>query len=116
MNPGKMVWWAFLALLLLPACEDKKEDYTGFSNLVAERAAARQSVSEEKAREKHKESPGLDAKKDSAKTRQTEEKVSPILYEREVQIVDTSSQKALAKGVAYINKQGQIVKIKLTSD
>lgn len=116
MNPGKMVWWAFLALLLLPACEDKKEDYTGFSNLVAERAAARQAVSEEKAREKDTQRIGPDAKKDPAKSRQKEEEVSPILYEREVHIVDTASQKALARGVAYINKQGHIVKIKLTSD
>lgn len=109
MSPVKSLGWLFLTLLVLPACDDKKTNYSGFSNLVSERNAARQAISQEKDREKNLESDILEAPdKDKKK-----EGSSSVLYEREVKVVDSSSQKTLAQGVAYMNKQGQIVKIKI---
>lgn len=109
MKPVKILGSFFLSLLLLSGCDDKKKDYSGFSNLVSERHEARQAISEEKAREKARES-NIQKSPDKDKK---EESSSSILYEREVKIVDSGSQKTLATGKAYINKQGQIIQIKI---
>ena len=48
--------------------------------------------------------------------RQKADLASDILYEQQVNIVGTESGRALARGVAYINKKGQIVRIKILKD
>ena len=93
------------------SCKDKKEDYSGLSELVAQRQKARQSLS-------GKTSNQLDSKSDIQTEKESsglkkEEMVSNTLYTREVVIVDTSSGTSLAKGIAYLNKEGEIIKIKI---
>ncbi|MDD9302792.1 MAG: hypothetical protein HUK40_10850 [Desulfobacter sp.] len=36
-----------------------------------------------------------------------------VVYEKKVEIVDSQSRQSLAHGIAYMNKNGQIVKIKV---
>lgn len=100
--------------------EDQKGDYKGVSELITSRNQARSSIkkkpgsttaSEQKetsAAEQHPDQQGVSG-------RQDEEEISPIiLYEEKVIIVSQSSDKKLAEGIAYINKQGQIVRLKIS--
>ena len=36
-----------------------------------------------------------------------------VFYEKDIDIVDSESRRSLARGVAYMNKSGQIVRIKI---
>jgi hypothetical protein len=104
--------------LLVSACRDEREkkDYSGFSKLIAERNQARQ-----KGVENSPENSGHSKKTSTNNTRSSnapsaskKEKLSSIiLYQEDVDIVGSKSQRTLAKGVAYLNKQGQIVRIKI---
>jgi hypothetical protein len=38
-----------------------------------------------------------------------------VLYEKNIDIVDSESRRKLAKGIAYLNKSGQIVRIKIVN-
>jgi hypothetical protein len=107
-------------VLVLSGCEDKKDDFSGLSNLVDKRNQVRQSISDKNAQEKavdrqksdagFKEKAGLDMEKKNPG-------VSPvILYERDIEVVDSSNRQSLAKGIAYLNKEGQIVKITIIKE
>ncbi|MBA3008788.1 MAG: hypothetical protein KKF12_15000 [Proteobacteria bacterium] len=116
---------SFLSLILLTACDDKKDGYSGLADLVAERNEARQSISEKTVRKKNlerqdaKDTLKKDAlKEDTAIVRPLKkEKISSVvLYEKKIEVVDSSSRMAIAKGIAYLNKEGQIVKIKILKE
>ncbi|WP_092236641.1 hypothetical protein [Desulfobacula phenolica] len=113
------------ALLILcfeiSACRNEKEEnnYSNVSDLISERNKARYEMSKtpsEMSRSPKKATSSntntLKNKSDSKK----EEFLSIILYEEGVEIVSSESQRTLAKGIAYINKKGQIVKIKLLKE
>lgn len=120
MKPGKILWSLLFSLLVLSACDDKKDDFSGLSNLVEERNEVRQTLSDKKARENALEQQQLivDPKENARLDREKKNaEVSPIvLYERNIEVVDSSNRMALAKGIAYLNKEGQIVKIKIIKD
>ncbi len=98
--------------LLLIACDDKKEGFSGLSSLVAERNEVRQSISDETARKKVAEKKEVKVvPKDVEK--KTEKISSVVVYERDIEVLDSSSRMSLAKGIAYLNKEGQIVRIKI---
>ena len=105
-------------LFLVSACQDEREkkDYSGFSKLIAERNSARQKGVENSLenRGRSKEMPTNNTRGSDASSALNKEKFSSIiLYEEDVEILGSESQRTLAKGVAYLNKQGQIVRIKI---
>ena len=122
MRSGKSFIYALFGLVfLISACQDEKGkgDYSGVSDLIAERNKARF----EKAKNTPKKST-TSKKRIVNKTPITkpdsnlnkEELSSIILYKEEVEIVGSDSQRILAKGVAYVNKKGQIVRIKILKE
>jgi len=120
MKSGKLLCFIYLLLLFLmiSACQDdkeKKNDYSGLSNLISERNKARHGV-DKKTFGKNTESKSVEenigtTKKESDS--KEEEVSSVVLYEEKVDIIDSESRRTLAKGIAYINKKGQIIRIKI---
>ena len=100
----------------LTGCDSEKDQYSGLSELVAERNEVRQDISDETSRKKrlatgdYSEKSDLDSLSDFAPK---EEISTVVLYEKSIDIVDSESRIPLAKGVAYMNKTGQIVRIKI---
>jgi hypothetical protein len=122
MKSGKLFCSACLLLFFLAsACtedKEKKEDFSGISDLISERNKARhvavEKFSVQDAGPKSEEENITIPKEESDP--KTDEISSIVLYEEKVDIVVSESRRTLAKGVAYINKQGQIVKIKILKE
>jgi hypothetical protein len=122
MKPGKLFYSVCLLLFFLAsACtedKEKKEDYSGVSDLISERNKARhvavEKFSVQDAGPKYAEENMAIPKQESDPG--AEEISSIVLYEEKVDIVMSESRRTLAKGVAYINKQGQIVRIKILKE
>lgn len=122
MKSGKFFcFFCFLLIVLISACQDdkeKKDDYSGVSDLISERNKARH-VMVEKNPVKNPGSKSVEENISASKQEsdsKAEEISSIVLYEEKVDIIGSDSQRTLAKGVAYINKQGQIVKIKILKE
>ncbi|WP_300457708.1 hypothetical protein [Desulfobacula sp.] len=111
----------FLGGLLVSACQEEREknDYSGFSKLIAERNKARHKGVENSLENKEsskKTSTNNTGSSTSSSTEKKEKLSSIILYQEDVKIVGSKSQRTLAKGVAYLNKQGQIVRIRILKE
>lgn len=114
------VGFLLLALAAAGCSQEEKSDYKGVSDIISNRNKARRSVG--KYPSKSFDEP-LDQDRGDASTavqsdrqqEEGEEIQSIILYEEEVTIVSEVSRKELARGVAYINKQGQIVRLKIVN-
>ena len=117
MKMGSAFLGFFISMVLLCGCDDKKDGFAALSGMVGERNEIRQAISEKTAREKSLDKQNLKAgdKEDTAiGGMKNTQAVSPgVVYERDIEVVDSSSRMALAKGIAYLNKDGQIVKIKI---
>ena len=104
-----------LSFLISSACQDEKQknDYSGMSRLINERNKARYSnyskTSPSKKNTVEEKTDNKPIEEDSSK----KELLSVSLYKENVKIISSKSGQLLSKGVAYINKKGQIVKIKL---
>lgn len=120
MKSKRIIVYLLLSLLiLLSACSDEKEkgNYSGVSDLIADRNRARYDAAENNSSKKQvtqkkvagQSSPTVQ-KSDSKKNKAIS---SVVLYEQEIEIVGVDSGKRMAKGIAYVNKQGQIVRIKI---
>ncbi len=106
---GKKVLIIFLFVFIC-ACDQKEDDYSGLSKLIAKRHQARMSSPEKNSTDPAgKAEPGQSAEK-SGKYKKKELKSTP-LYKKKIQIVDSASGTLIANGVAYLNKDGGIVKI-----
>jgi hypothetical protein len=120
MKRGKILWSILFGLLLLSACDDKKDGFSGLANLVKERSEVRQKLTDKRAREKalERQQPDADSKAAVALDKEKKKKeISPIiLYKRDVEVVDSSNKMSLAKGIAYLNKEGQIVTITIIKE
>ena len=123
MKSGNFLLYAFVCLFFLvsAACQDERGegDYSGVSELIAGRNKARYEAVEnspEKSAIPKKETTNKISTSKPELTSKEEELSSIILYEEYVEIVGSRSQRTLAKGVAYINKQGQIVRIKILKE
>lgn len=108
---------ALFFILTAVGCDDKKEDaFSGLSGMVAERNDARKTIAEDNAQKK-KQSAGAFQEKGDTDTGQGgsagEVLLVDVVYDKDIDIVDSQSKMTLAKGVAYMNKKGQIVKIKI---
>ena len=120
MKSGKIFVWFFVSLicLSLTSCKnDNKDDFSGVSDLIASRNKSRYEVADRVAQEKNETSKQktedkFNSVKSSSKSKR-EELSSIVLYKENVKILGSKSGRTLAKGVAYINKQGEIVKIKI---
>ena len=102
-------------LCLLSACDRKEDQYAGLSDLVTDRQEVRKTISEENAQKKKLEKVLKNDQSDSnLSSSDAEEVISPVVvYEKQIEILDSASKIPLAKGVAFMNKSGQIVKIKV---
>ncbi len=126
MRSGKLFYSVCLLLFFLDsACtedKEKKEDYSGVSDLISERNKARhvavekfsvQDAAPKSAPKSEDENIAIPKQESDPRA---EEISSTVLYEEKVDIVVSESGRTLAKGVAYINKQGQIVRIKILKE
>ncbi|MBU1340856.1 MAG: hypothetical protein KKE44_24595 [Proteobacteria bacterium] len=116
MKSGKKILYAVLGLFfLISACRDdnKKNDYSGVSDLISERNKARYEVAENPPKKRTTNKTNTSAPE---VTSENEALSSIVLYEEDVEIVASKSQRILAKGVAYVNKKGQIVRIKIIKE
>ncbi len=119
---SKRIVWLFLLIILflISACKDQnnksenKGDYTGVSELIAGRNKARYEIKDNPPVRKTK--PVASSKPNSPATSKKDDLASIILYEQDVKIVGSESGRTLANGVAYINKKGQIVRIKIVKE
>jgi hypothetical protein len=126
MRSGKLVYAACLLFFFLAfACtedKEKNEDYSGVSGLISERNKARHVAVEKFTVQDagHKSAPKSEQEKITMPKQESdpraEEISSIVLYEEKVDIIVSESRRTLAKGVAYINKQGQIVRIKILKE
>jgi len=105
---------------VLPACESEDDSYSGVGKLIADRNKMRYHLAEESGSNTGK-SDSPDQKNDSVpkakvgpkKVAHKKELSTNALDEKKIVIVDASSGAPLGQGVAYVNKKGEIVKIKL---
>ncbi|MCG8632948.1 MAG: hypothetical protein MI863_03920 [Desulfobacterales bacterium] len=101
---------------MFSACEGDKDQYSGLSELVAERHEARKGISEKNLKKKKKaarDNAGNKEQDNLSEFSSKEEVSTVVLYEKQIDILDSESRIPLAKGVAYMNKKGQIVRIKI---
>ncbi len=119
MNLGQKSLICALVLFgfVISACQDEKGagDYSGVSDLIASRNKARYEDKKNPTKKTVRKKVTTNSKSTS-NTQKSEELSSIILYEEDVKIVGSDSQRTLAKGVAYINKKGQIVRIKILKE
>ncbi len=110
---------------LAAACtedKEKKEGFSGVSELISDRNKARHAAVEKfSAQDSRPKSAPKSEDENIAIPKQesdprAEEISSTVLYEEKVDIVVSESRRTLAKGVAYINKQGRIVRIKILKE
>jgi hypothetical protein len=111
MKSGKVFLIIILSLFfLISACEDAEDtSFSGLSQIISDKNKTRYEkagkASELKSQQK--------AEPVSREKLKEEELLSIHLYEEAVEIVASDSKRKIAKGIAYINKQGKIVKIKI---
>jgi len=120
MKSGNFFLYAFLGLFfLISACQDAKEknDYSGVSDLISDRNKARHEAAENPSKKSIRPQKTTTTNTSTPVSNTKEEELtSIILYEEEINIVGAESGRTLAKGVAYINKKGQIVRIKILKE
>ncbi len=92
-------------LFLLNACEEKTDPYPGFSKMVSERQEHRKAISKEKDAGKKQAPAARDIKDEKS------DAAPAVMDERQIEITDSVSGKTIARGVAYVNKEGKITRI-----
>lgn len=104
-----------LALFAVQGCGNEQDQYSGLSDLVAERQEVRENISKETAQKKRLETYGSEKDKREDPSARGEKTLisTQIIYEKEIEILDAGSGLPMTKGIAYMNREGQIVKIKI---
>lgn len=103
---------------VFPACKGEDDKFTGVSKMIADRNRMRYEIAEEAGTYKGNTDTSnqqTDAvpKDDAGAVVPKQELTVNALDEKKIVIVDTSSGIPLGQGIAYLNKEGKIVKIKL---
>ena len=116
---------SFLVVLVagFPACKGEDKKFSGVGKMIADRNRMRYEIAGELEEDKN-EPDGSNQKADSAAPPSTAaapgegyttQLSTNALEEKQIVIVETSSGTPLCQGVAYVNKKGDIVKIKLAN-
>ncbi|MFO7884332.1 MAG: hypothetical protein R6U68_05890 [Desulfobacteraceae bacterium] len=102
-----------LAVFAFTGC-DKGEngDYSGVGKLVAERNRARMSRAENQDNRNEREKPSSSYGTASPK----KERERDLVFEEEVTITAVSSGRTIARGTAYLDKNGKIINIRIKRD
>ncbi|MCG8549943.1 MAG: hypothetical protein MI799_06030 [Desulfobacterales bacterium] len=113
---------SFLVLIMagLSSCKSEDDNYSGVGKLIAERNKMRHQLADETGNNKRTTGP---SNQDTNSVPQREAGNVPpkgklsasVLDEKRIVIVEASSGKPLGQGVAYLNRKGEIVKIKLAN-
>lgn len=105
-----LISFLIFLMVVLPACQSEDDNYAGLGKLIAERNKLRYQLAEESRRNKGK-TEASDQKTGSV----SKEPSTNVLAEKKIVIVDIASGTPIGQGIAYINKKGEIVKIKLAN-
>lgn len=113
-----LIFFLVFFMGVLPACKSEDDNYAGVGKLIADRNKMRYHLAEESGKNKGKaessnEKTDSVPKDVSKKNTHKKELSTNVLDEKKIVIVDSSSGIPLGQGVAYVNKKGEIVKIKL---
>ncbi len=108
-------------MLACAGCNDDSEKFSGVSKLIAQRHQARLDHAGQEAAQQATQAGGKDSGgkalpgstgENTGKTPDTRYALEE-LYQKEVEIIDSSNGTSLAKGLATVDKHGQIIKIKI---
>ena len=106
-----------ICLLVSISCRDeKKDEFSGVSNLLSDRNKARYNRSGNLPPSKNnveQQQQRVDNNSGSVPNKKKEPLVSDIIYKKDVSIRDSKSGKILTTGVAYVDENGRIIKIKI---
>jgi hypothetical protein len=108
------IGWAGVCCMFA-ACEEKQDPYPGFSNMVAERHEVRKAISREKEKERERDqAAGVKDQPSSPPAPDRDPRAaSTLLYEKQVEITDAVTRKPIARAIAYLDRDGQIVRIRI---
>lgn len=111
---------SFLVFLMavLSSCESEDDNYSGVGKLIADRNKMRHQLAGEAGdntgdRVSSNQQTDAGSEDTSKKVVSKPQLSTNVLAEKKIVIVDTASGKPLGQGVAFVDKQGNIVKIKL---
>ena len=115
-----LIFFLVFFVAVLPSCKNEDDNYSGVGKLIADRNKMRYRLADETRNNKGKTGSSnqkTDSVSKNALERVTRKKElsTNVLDEKEIVIVDSSSGKPLGQGVAYVNRKGEIVKIKLAN-
>lgn len=115
-----LIYFLVFFVAVLPSCKSEDDNYSGVGKLIADRNKMRYQLADET--ENDRETPGMSnqkndsVSKDASGTVGSKKELSTnVLDEKKIIIVESSSGIPLGQGVAYVNKKGEIVKIKLVN-
>ncbi len=107
---------AGLVLIVFASCQDEKQadDFAGVGRMISSRNKARYAEAEKSTDKKSYTSKRILTDKNDVVESKKDRLSSIVLYEERVKILAFESGRTLANGVAYFNKKGEIVKIKIS--
>ncbi len=110
----------FIVALTTVSCgNDEKDDFSGVGKLIAERNKMRYHIADQsedpKTKAAQNQTGGVTPGRTEEKKIQDQKLSTMALDEKQIIIVDSSSGTPLGRGVAYVNKQGEIIRIKLAN-
>ena len=113
-----LIFFLIFFMGVLPACKGEDDNYAGVGKLIADRNKMRYHLAEESGNNEGKaellnENNNSVPKDVSKKVTHKKELSTNVLDETKIVIVDSSSGAPLGQGIAYVDKKGEIVKIKL---
>ncbi|MBF0303121.1 MAG: hypothetical protein HQK73_08780 [Desulfamplus sp.] len=111
----KLLFFVF-ALIFVIGCskEEEKEDYSTVSNMIADRNKARLNQAAQKKASAKKTIEVEEKLSENISNSQTEKQKTPgITFEENVKIISESSGKTIATGIAYLDKSGKIINIRV---
>ncbi|MBF0390519.1 MAG: hypothetical protein HQK71_10500 [Desulfamplus sp.] len=106
--------FAFFTIFGFMGCgeEDEKDDYSTVSNMISDRNKARFDKAAQDSAKKAAVENQTSASEES--TSQTDvSKLPGLVFEENIKIVSESSGRTIATGIAYLDKSGKIVNIRV---
>lgn len=121
LRPALIVAALCLAAAPMVGCDDDKDPFSGLSEMVAERQQVRQTISD---KNKGNGQAGISGapgeqslqKKPDSPVKSSKKLDAGILFEKQIKIIEAHSNIPLARGVAYLDNKGHIVRIKIVEN